>query len=49
MDQIVTQYKNTGVIKTDNDLNVRFETLASVKDEPDKVNYLKENRDRMKK
>jgi hypothetical protein len=30
-------------------LNIRFETIASVKDEPRKINYLKENRDRMKR
>lgn len=49
MDKIVQYYKDSGYIPTDNELNVRFETLASVKDEHKKINYLKENRERMKR
>lgn len=49
MEKIVDFYKDSGQIPTDNELNIRFETIASVKDEPRKINYLKENRDRMKR
>lgn len=53
MTNIVDVYKRTGQVPSDQDLNLRFETIASVKENKDfqeeKKNYIKETKNRLKK
>lgn len=49
MTNLVDVYKRTGKIPTDNDLNLHYSTIASVREVEPKRNYIKESKMRMKK